>query len=263
MATDLVLQPSAAGHLTPTQRSNANMELVRVLAPTVRQNYVEDIGGKAYLRVAGCQAIASGLGYTTGTLSVHFVEEAAGLPAHWRAEVGVYDAASGLMVAKGMSAVFVTERRWAKADHFALMGMAQTRATGRALKGVMGWAFALLGVEGSFAEEMPAAGATMPQDASERPKALPTPAAGAKPAGGKGPFQELRGVCAGVQEKVSKAGKAYWRLGIEAGKKVEWFTSFEPVTFAAGERIVVQLEPYGDGYKVRDAWVDPAGEEAF
>lgn len=265
MATDLVLQPSVTGGLTPTERAAANFELVRVVGPKVRENHVENIQGRQYLKVSGCQAIASSLGYTTGTLAVHFVEESGSLPAHWKAEVGVYDAISGHMVAKGMSAVFMDEARWKKADHFACMGMAQTRATGRALKGVMGWAFAMLGVEGSFAEEMPMGGATMPQEAPAPAKSLPAPSKPSKPAGGKqgGPaFQEVRGKCAGVQEKVgSKSGKPYWRIGIEAGKKTEWFTSFEPLTFAAGDMIVLQLEPYGDGVKVHDGWVDPAAEE--
>ena len=175
MASDLVLQPSVTGGLTPTQRATANFELVRVLGPVVKAKHVETIQGRAYLKVAGCQAIASGLGYTTGTLSVDFVEEAGSLPAHWKATVGVYDAISGHMVAKGTSAVFLTEARWKKADHFACMGMAQTRATGRALKGVMGWAFSMLDVEGSFLEEMPADGPTTPQEAPEAPRRLPAP----------------------------------------------------------------------------------------
>lgn len=262
---DLVLQPSATGALTPTQRATANMELVRVLAPVVKKSHVVRIGDKEYLQVAGCQAIGSGLGYTTGTLSVQFIEEQGGLPARWEATVGVYDCMTGMMVAKGTSAVFMDEPRWRKADHFACMGMAQTRATGRALKGVMGWAFSLIGVEGSFAEEMPVDGPTTAQEASAPARALPAPSKPSKPAGGKqgGPaFQEVRGKCAGVQEKVgSKSGKPYWRIGIEAGNKTEWFTSFEPLTFAAGDMIVLQLEPYGDGVKVHDGWVDPAGEE--
>jgi len=264
VANDLVLQPSVTGGLTPTERAAANFELVRVVGPKVRENHVENIQGRQYLKVSGCQAIASSLGYTTGTLAVQFVEESGSLPAHWKAEVGVYDAISGHMVAKGMSAVFLDEKRWKQADHFACMGMAQTRATGRALKGVMGWAFAMLGVEGSFAEEMPMGGATMPQEASAPAKSLPAPSKPSKPAGGKqggAPFQEVRGKCAGVQSKVSKAGKEYWRIGIEAGKGTEWFTSFEPLTFAAGDMIVLQLAPYGDGVKVHDGWVDPAAEE--
>lgn len=262
MASDLVLQPSVTGGLTPTQRATANFELVRVLGPVVKAKHVETIQGRAYLKVAGCQAIASGLGYTTGTLSVDFVEEAGSLPAHWKATVGVYDAISGHMVAKGTSAVFLTEARWKKADHFACMGMAQTRATGRALKGVMGWAFSMLDVEGSFLEEMPADGPTTPQEAPAPAKRLPAPSKPAKAAGGKQEaFQELRGVLTGVQEKVSKAGKTYWRIGLEAGEGQEWFTSFQPVTIANGEKVVVVLEPYGDGVKVRDCYVDPAGEE--
>jgi hypothetical protein len=263
--TDLTLQPSATGALTPTQRATANMELVRVLAPVVKKSHVVKIQGKEYLQVAGCQAIGSGLGYTTGTLSVQFIEEQGGLPARWEATVGVYDCMTGMMVAKGTSAVFLDEPRWRKADHFACMGMAQTRATGRALKGVMGWAFSLIGVEGSFAEEMPVDGPTTAQDAPAPARALPAPSKASKPAGGKQAsapaFQEIRGVCTGVQPKTSKSGKEYYRVGIEAGEGIEWFTSFEPLKFDAGAKIVLQLKPYGDGMVVHDGWVDPAAEE--
>jgi len=265
VATDLVLQPSVTGGLTPTERAAANFELVRVIGPEVKKHHVDIIQGRPYLKVSGCHAIASSLGYTTGNLSCHFVEESGSLPAHWKAEVGVYDAISGHMVAKGISAVFMNEPRWKKADHFACMGMATTRATGRALKGVMGWAFAMLGVEGSFSEEMPMGGATMPQEAPAPAKALPAPSKASKPAGGKQAsapaFQELRGVCAGVQPKTSKSNKEYWRVGIEAGEGVEWFTSFKPLKFDAGAKIVLQLEPYRDGVVVHDGWVDPAAEE--
>ena len=140
--------------------------------------------------------------------------------------------------------------------------MAQTRATGRALKGVMGWATALLGTETSLHEEMPADGPTTAQEAPAPAKRLPAPPKAPKAAGGKQEaFQELRGVLTGVQEKVSKAGKTYWRIGLEAGEGQEWFTSFQPVTIANGEKVVVVLEPYGDGVKVRDCYVDAAGEE--
>lgn len=269
MASDLVLQPSVTGGLTPTQRATANFELVRVLAPVVKAKHVDTIQGKAYLKVAGCQAIASGLGYTTGTLSVDFVEEAGSLPAHWKATVGVYDAISGHMVAKGTSAVFLTEPRWKKADHFACMGMAQTRATGRALKGVMGWAFSMLDVEGSFAEEMPAGGATMPEEAPAAPKRLPAPPKPAKAPeassrveqaiAGKVPAKAQQGdnaIVGRVETVYLNEGKRPHKIVLEDGTELKaWQADTQMVeALQRGEeyRFICKRQPGKNGYQ--DEW---------
>jgi hypothetical protein len=183
------------------------------------------------------------------------------LPGYWEAIAVVFD--RGVAVGRGIGGVFDDERQWAKRDHFARQMMAQTRATGRALKGVMGWATALLGAEGSLAEEMPGEGPRMAQDASEvvtRVPSLPSPPNGSK--GQEGGLRRVRAVLAAVQAKESKAGKPYWRVGLEAADGVtDWFTSFDEVSVTPGVMVEVTLKPYRDGEVVSDVVAMPVGEE--
>lgn len=246
--------------MSPQDRVKQNAAVVAATSKIVNDNYVVRVQGRSYLMVAGAQAVATSMGYTTAVEAVRYVPATEGLAGYWEATASVL--ADGKVVGRGIGCVFDDEPSWKGRPQFARQMMAQTRATGRALKGVMGWATALLGTETSLHEEMPADGPTTPQEAPAAPKRLPAPSKPAKAAGGKeAAFQELRGVLTGVQEKVSKAGKTYWRIGLEAGEGQEWFTSFQPVEIANGEKVVVVLEPYGDGVKVRDCYVDPAGEE--
>lgn len=246
--------------MSPQDRVKQNAAVVAATSKMVSDNYVVRVQGRSYLMVAGAQAVATSMGYTTAVEAVRYVPATEGLAGYWEATASVL--ADGKVVGRGIGCVFDDEPSWKGRPQFARQMMAQTRATGRALKGVMGWATALLGTETSLHEEMPAEAATTAQEAPAAPKRLPAPSKPAKAAGGKQEaFQELRGVLTGVQEKVSKAGKTYWRIGLEAGESREWFTSFQPVEIANGEKVVVVLEPYGDGVKVRDCFVDPAGEE--
>jgi hypothetical protein len=62
---------------------------------------------------------------------------------------------------------------------------------------------------------------------------------------------------------VSKAGKAYWRIGLEQDEGgVEWFTSFKEQSDDAirGKSVVLSLKAWKDGVVVEDLWeaVDPA-----
>ena len=247
--------------LSPTQRVAQNTACVAATSKVVSENYIVRVQGRSYLMVAGAQAVATSMGYTTAVEAVRYVPATEGLAGYWEATATVLNE-KGVVVGRGIGCVFDDEPSWKGRPQFARQMMAQTRATGRALKGVMGWATALLGTETSLHEEMPADGPTTAQEAPAPAKRLPAPpTASDAPQGKPAAFQEVRGVLAGVQEKVSKKGSTYWRVGIQAGKKVDWFTSFENVTVPDGEKVVVVLEPYGDGVKVRDCYVDPAGEE--
>lgn len=238
----------------------ANAAAIKAVSQMVKEHYIVRVQGRVYLAVAGAQAVATSMGFTTAIESLRYVPATEGLPGYWEAVATVQ--ADGVVVGRGIGSVFDNESPWNKRPQFARQAMAQTRATGRALKGVMGWATALLGAETSLAEEMPQEDATMPQDASEEQRRLPAPPRQAKPPEGNGAtFQEIRGVLSGVQPKVSKGGKNYYRIGIEAGAGVQWFTSFKDVTIAIGERVVVVLEPYMDGVKVRDCYLDQAEQE--
>ena len=242
-----------------------NEEVCRIVGPIVRAKYTQVIQGRNYLTVQGAQAIASSLGYTSGTASLRHVEPTESVAGYWEATCTVL--LNGVIVGSGIGSVFDDERPWNTRPQFARQMMAQTRATGRALKGVMGWAFAALDYEGSIAEEMPEEATRMPQEATEPRKALAAPSKPFKSAGGKvapkGNETQVRGVCAGVDPKTAKSGKEYWRVGVEANG-VQWFTSFSAVDEnIIGKMIVVTLKPWQDGVIIVDLQVVVEEEVPF
>ena len=241
-----------------------NEEVCRIVGPIVRAKYTQVIQGRNYLTVQGAQAIASSLGYTSGTASLRHVEPTESVAGYWEATCTVL--LNGVIVGSGIGSVFDDERPWNTRPQFARQMMAQTRATGRALKGVMGWAFAALDYEGSIAEEMPEEATRMPQEASAPRKALAAPSKASKPAEGKPApkgGQQVRGVCAGVDPKTAKSGKQYWRVGLEANG-VEWFTSFSAVDpDIIGKLIVLHLKPWQDGVIITDIQVVVEEEVPF
>jgi hypothetical protein len=228
---------------SPMELHTRNQQAITAVREVVQTHYMNRIQGRAYLMVAGAQAIATALGYTTGIESVRHIPATDDLPGYWEATATVMQ--SGQVVGRGVAAVFDDERPWNTRPHFARQAMAQTRATGRALKGVMGWACAMIGAETSLAEEMPQEGATVPQDGTEGVKRLPArPAAPKAPKGNSGATREIRGICAGVKELTSKAGKPYWRIALEGepGKPDPEWTSFKSVPDMAGRMVKVVLE---------------------
>ena len=241
-----------------------NEEVCRIVGPIVRAKYTQVIQGRSYLTVQGAQAIASSLGYTSGTASLRHVEPTESVAGYWEATCTVL--LNGVIVGSGIGSVFDDERPWNTRPQFARQMMAQTRATGRALKGVMGWAFAALDYEGSIAEEMPEEASRMPQEAPAPRKALAAPSKASKPAEGKPApkgGQQVRGVCAGVDPKTAKSGKQYWRVGLEANG-VEWFTSFSSVDpDIIGKLVVLHLKPWQDGVIITDIQVVVEEEVPF
>lgn len=240
--------------LAPVERVKQNELAVRAVTKLVQENYIVRVQGRSYLMVAGAQAVATSMGYTTAIEQLRHVPATEGVPGYWEATATVM--ADGVVVGRGIASVFDDERPWNTRPQFARQAMAQTRATGRALKGVMGWATALLGAEVSLAEEMPAEDATMPAEASVAPKRLPAPKTAPTPQKASGAMRQVSGVCCGVEHKTSKAGKDYWRIGLEAGDGVEWFTTFKKQTEDAlkGKRIDLTIEDREKGPVVVDVW---------
>ena len=242
-----------------------NEEVCRIVGPIVRAKYTQVIQGRNYLTVQGAQAIASSLGYTSGTASLRHVEPTDTVAGYWEATCTVL--LNGVIVGSGIGSVFDDERPWNTRPQFARQMMAQTRATGRALKGVMGWAFAALDYEGSIAEEMPEEATRMPQEASAPRKALAAPSKASKAAQvkpePKGDRLQVRGICVGVDPKTAKSGKEYWRVGLEANG-VEWFTSFKPVDVEIiGKVIHLKLKHHNDGFLIDDIQVVVEEEVPF
>lgn len=255
---------TATDGINPGAIVKRNEEVCRIVGPIVRAKYTQVIQGRNYLTVQGAQAIASSLGYTSGTASLRHVEPTESVAGYWEATCTVL--LNGVIVGSGIGSVFDDERPWNSRPQFARQMMAQTRATGRALKGVMGWAFAALDYEGSIAEEMPEQGSTMAQDEPAPRKALAAPSKASKHAEGKPApkgGQQIRGICAGVDPKTAKSGKQYWRVGLEANG-VEWFTSFSAVDpDIIGKLVVLHLKPWQDGVIITDIQVVVEEEVPF
>ena len=241
--------------VTPQELVKRSKDAIAAIRDVVEKHYIEEIDGKRYLKVAGAQAMATSLGYTTGTSTCRYIAKGEdGIPGRWEAVATVM--LHGQIVATGISAVFDDERGWSRKPHFARMGMASTRATGRALKGVMGWATALVGAEGSLSEEMPEMGSRTPQVASEPPRRLAPPQdQGTRQKGNR----VVSGVCCHVREFTAKSGKKYWRIGIEDGDgpdELIEFTTFKPVSEDAikGKHIELEIADRQTGPVVEDVW---------
>ena len=244
---------TALALVPPAELVKRSREAIAAVRDVVEKHYIDVIDGKRYLKVAGAQAMATSLGYTTGTSTCRYIPKGDdGIPGRWEAVATVM--LQGVVVATGISAVFDDERGWSRKPHFARMGMASTRATGRALKGVMGWATALVGAEGSLSEEMPEMGSRTPQVASESPRRLAPPQdQGTRQKGNR----VVSGVCCHVHEFTAKSGKKYWRIGIEdgPGETIE-FTTFKPVSEDAlkGKHIELEIADRQTGPVVEDVW---------
>jgi hypothetical protein len=240
--------------ITLAERIKANETAVRAIAPYVKEHFLVRVQGRCYLMVAGAQAIGQSMGYTTAIESLRYVPATDEIPGYWECIAIVRS--GPVEVGRGMGSVFDNEPTWRNRPLFAKQAMAQTRATGRALKGVMGWATALLGAETSLHEEMPQEDATMPVQASEPVRRLPAPSADRTPQKASKALRTVSGVCAGVEAKTSKAGKAYWRIGLEAGDAVEWFTTFKEQREDAlkGKRLDLTIEDREKGPVVVDVW---------
>lgn len=107
----------------------------------------------------------------------------------------------------------------------------------------------------------------MPQEASAAPRRLPAPTSTEKALQGKAAVKPMAqshvGVVQQVDEKTSKAGKAYWRIAVEFGEGTEWFTSFKPVDAGCvGKRMVLVMGTTAKGDTVvNDVYESAPAEE--
>jgi len=137
--------------LSASERLTEAEVLLSSIGPLVKDKYMVNIQGNNYLQVAGAASLGWALGYTTRLLSC----ERADSGDHWVSVAEVIDTATGEIVGRGHGHVFDDENPWGKRPQHARAAMCQTRAQGRALKGVVGWLFGMLGAQTSLIEEMP------------------------------------------------------------------------------------------------------------
>ena len=113
----------------------------------VQRGLYSKIQGKTFVQVEGWRLLGGMVGVTA--LVTEMVKQDNGFQATCEAH-----SADGRMVGRAYGICTRDERRWAKADDSAIMGMASTRATSRALRGPLGFIISLAGYEATGAEEM-------------------------------------------------------------------------------------------------------------
>ena len=144
-----------------------------------RQNMISQISGREHVKVEGWQTTGVMLGVSARVVhSGPVCDPVSGQPVEvdyevvefnrktqverrfqvtgysWEARVEVVRA-DGMVIAAGEAMCSRNESTWSKRDDFSLRSMAQTRATSKALRGVLGFVVTMAGYEAAPSEEMP------------------------------------------------------------------------------------------------------------
>jgi hypothetical protein len=150
-----------------------------LMAVVKQKGWAKKIGntGKDYLEIAAWQTIGAMLGVSA------VCEWSRSVEGGWEARVNVVNA-RGLVIASAESQCTRDERNWKSRDDFALRSMAQTRASGKALRMALGFIASIAGFSDTPAEELPEYGAQ---------SAPPRATASASPDGGKAQPTQAQG----------------------------------------------------------------------
>ena len=164
----------------PVQIIRKSAEVAGALKDVLaKQNMISKISGRDHVKVEGWQTTGVMLGVSARVAwSRPYCDPVSGEPVvsdyevvefnkktqverrfhvtghSWEARVEVVRA-DGEVIAAGEAMCSRNESTWAKRDDFSLRSMAQTRATSKALRGVLGFIVTMAGYEASPAEEMP------------------------------------------------------------------------------------------------------------
>jgi hypothetical protein len=114
-----------------------------------KQGMVSDIQGRTHVTVEGWQTLGAMLGVTAVCVHTERLDDG------WLATVEARRA-DGMVAGRADAICTKAEKRWSRADDYALLSMAQTRATSKALKGPLGFVVKIAGYDPTPAEEMPA-----------------------------------------------------------------------------------------------------------
>jgi hypothetical protein len=157
--------PALFGTVDPVEVVQKAVRVADALkAVIVQKNLITDIQGKAYPQVEAWLTLAAMLRLTTICEWTRRVDDG------WEARVYVRDA-QGNTVGAAEAQCLKTERSKKGWEDYALRSMAQTRATSKSLRSVLGFIMTLAGYEATPSEEMP------------EPKAAAKPATHPKSAG--------------------------------------------------------------------------------
>lgn len=152
VAVELVSAPTVQPLVpadTPARTLELQVEVANQLAEVIEaRKLYANVGGKKHILVTGYQLLGMLSGVTAVVTSTEPIE-----PAGFKAVAEARRTTDGMVVGRAEAICDSSERMWAKRDSFARLGMAQTRAMGRALRSCLGPIVNLAGFEATAAEE--------------------------------------------------------------------------------------------------------------
>jgi|APCry1669188910_1035180.scaffolds.fasta_scaffold06424_5 hypothetical protein len=135
----------------PKDQVTQASEIATVLKDVIeKQGLFSLISGKKYIKAEGWQTLGTFLGVTAREKSVVKHEDGS-----FEAYVELLRFRDGTVVGGASAICTRKERRWEKADDYAVRSMAVTRATGKAFRLSFAWIVTLAGYAPTNEEEMP------------------------------------------------------------------------------------------------------------
>lgn len=136
-------------------------------------NYIANIQGKKYPKVEWWTTVGASLGLFPREVEVKRIGDK---PVCYEAHVEVVEHRTGKVVTRASAICSGAERRWGRADDYAVRSMAVTRATGKAYRLGLSFIAVMAELEPTPAEEMPSDisnSPPVPPAAAEPPPAAP------------------------------------------------------------------------------------------
>ena len=154
--------------LPPDQLIGQATHIASVLKSVITSRGLSQrIQGKEHVKIEGWSTLGSLLGITPREVDVRELKDGS-----YEATVELFNWKSNQVVGRASALCGKEERRWSKADRYAVRSMAITRATGKAYRLCFSWIITLAGYEPCPAEEMPP---TIPQAPQNRYQKTPPP----------------------------------------------------------------------------------------
>lgn len=177
-SSELASQPEgcglASGPVDPLAVFDQGQAIVKRMASLCTgPQFIAPISGRKYPTVSWWTSVGAALGLAPIEVSNRRLDRPGGETAY---EAVVEIRHGDRVVGRGSALCSSRERRWTRADEYAIRSMASTRATGKAFRLGLSWIATLAGLESTPAEEMPAdsrPGATAAPAARRRPPVVP------------------------------------------------------------------------------------------
>ena len=135
----------------------AHPEQVVAMAQVLKNHIIKNklyvaIRNKNYVEVEGWQFAGGLMGLYPRVVNVENISSANEIK--WKAEVELVRLKDDKVVSRGFAICSKKETKKKDFDEYAILSMAQTRATGKAYRNLIGWVMKLAGYEATPSEEM-------------------------------------------------------------------------------------------------------------